>query len=251
LKTRPVSQPNGAHGSGRIADKTATVAQNTVLAMQGMIRAGRFKPGEPLPPQRELAQNLGVSRASLREAVSVLATIGLLSIEHGRGTFVVGNAEREAKGRVAASWRFAARYSPEEVYQFRYIAESHAAQLAVMKHTVDELAELNTNLDLFRSAAGQGALAAYAEADFEFHALVMRFSRNRLLADMHRNFASVLLESQRLPLIQRDDLWQAVIEHERIVEAFTRNDPEGGRYYMRQHLSRACARAGIALTEIA
>lgn len=226
------------------------VTQAVVAALQAMIRDGTFKSGTALPPQRDLAQQLGVSRASLREAISILGALGLLSIEQGRGTFLVSNAEWEAAGRPTGSWRFAARYSPEEVYQFRLIAESQAVQLAAMNHTEEELAELDKNLEMFRQAARRSDFGAYAQADFDFHRLIIRFSRNRLLVDMHGNFAGVLLEAQRLPLVRRDTLWEPVLEHERIVESLKRSDPEGARYYMRQHLSRACSRAGIRIIEV-
>ena len=232
------------------AREGASVTQATAAALQSMIREGRYKVGEALPPQRELANTLGVSRNSLREAVSILATVGMLSIEQGRGTFVVDGTEVAPEDR-KMSWRFAARYSPEEVYEFRLIAESHAAQLAAMTHTADDLDQLAANLNTFRDATRAANLTAYALADFDFHRLIIRFSRNRLLADMHAGFAAILIESQRLPLIKRNKLWEAVVEHERILEALTRSDPEGARYYMRQHLSRACARAGISLLDLA
>lgn len=228
----------------------ANVTQATAAALQSMIRDGRFKAGEALPPQRELASTLGVSRNSLREAVSILATVGLLSVEQGRGTFVVDQAEAVPEDH-KVSWRFAARYSPEEVYEFRLLAECHAAQLAAMTHTPDELDQLATNLKAFREATRAADLTAYAQADFDFHRLLIRFSRNRLLADMHAGFAAILIESQRLPLIRPNRLWEAVVEHEHILEALTRSDPEGARYYMRQHLSRACARAGINFPDLA
>jgi len=231
-------------------DGSANVTQAVVVTLQTMIRDGTFKPGAALPPQRNLAQQLAVSRASLREAVSILATLGLLSVEQGRGTFMVSNAEGANPGQPIGSWRFAARYSPEEVYQFRLIAESQAVQLAAMNHTDDELAELHQNLNMFRNATRQGDLGAYAQADFDFHRLIIRFSRNRLLADMHASFAGVMIESQRLPLVRRNTLWEPVLEHERILESLKRNDPEGARYYMRQHLSRACNRAGIRIVEV-
>jgi GntR family transcriptional repressor for pyruvate dehydrogenase complex len=231
-------------------ERSANVTQAVVAALQEMIRDGTFKSGTALPPQRDLAQQLGVSRASLREAISILGTLGLLSIEQGRGTFLVSSAEWAAAGRPAGSWRFAARYSPEEVYQFRLIAESQAVQLAAMTHSDEELVELDQNLEQFRAATRRSDLGAYAQADFDFHRLIIRFSRNRLLADMHGTFAGVLLEAQRLPLIRRDTLWEPVLEHERIVEALKRSDPEGARYYMRQHLSRACSRAGIRIVEV-
>lgn len=231
-------------------DRSANVTQAVVAALQGMIRDGTFKSGAALPPQRELAKQLGVSRASLREAVSILGTLGQLSIEQGRGTFLVSIVDSARSGETVGTWRFATRYSPEEVYQFRLIAESQAVQLAAMNHSEEELVELTHNLERFRLATRQVDLGEYAKADFDFHRLIIRFSRNRLLADMHGSFAGVLLEAQRLPLIRRDALWEPVVEHERIVESLKRSDPEGARYYMRQHLSRACSRAGIRIIEV-
>ena len=231
-------------------DPRVSVAKAAVGRLQEMIRDGHLPIGSALPPQRELAQSLNVSRASLREACSILATIGVISIEPGRGTFVRDRLDGQPTP-TGVPWRFAERYSPAEVYQFRYVAECHAAQLAAMNHTDEEMEELTRNLELFRRATRELDIATYAQSDFDFHKLIMRFSRNRLLADMHQNFASVLLESQRLPLTRRDRLWEAVMEHERIVEALAMHDPDGAGYYMRRHLSQACNRAGITITELA
>jgi GntR family transcriptional repressor for pyruvate dehydrogenase complex len=231
----------------RKREPAPSAAQMAVATLQKMIEDERLPPNAPLPPQRELARELDVSRATLREALSILATIGLVSIEPGRGTFVRA-ASDAAEASATPSWRFAARYSPAEVYQFRYIAESHAAQLAAMNHTDAEIEELEENLQSFRKAAHALDFAAFAQIDFDFHRLIMRFSRNRLLADMHHSFARVLLESSRLP-VRRDKLWDPVTEHERVVEALKMGDPEGAGYYMRRHLSRTADRAGIAITE--
>ena len=224
-----------------------TATQLAVSALQKLIEDRKLGPSAPLPPQRDLAREFNISRATLREALSILATIGLISIEPGRGTFVRATAEG-GEAAPAPSWRFAARYSPAEVYQFRYIAESHAAQLAAMTRTEAEIEELKENVQAFRAAAHAQDFAAFAQIDFEFHKLIMRFSRNRLLADMHDNFGRVLLESSRLP-VRRDKLWDPVMEHERVVEALTMGDPEGAGYYMRRHLSRTADRAGITMTE--
>lgn len=239
--------PTGASTRQR-TQPAPTVAQSAVATLQQMIADGRLAPDAPLPPQRALAGTLAISRATLREALSVLATLGLVSIEPGRGTFVRTEQAEDAAAR-APSWRFAARYSPAEVYQFRYIAESHAAQLAAMTHTPAEIEALKENLESFRAAARAQDFAAFAQIDFAFHKLIMRFSRNRLLADMHDSFGRVLLESSRLP-VRRDKLWDPVMEHERVVEALTMGDPEGAGYYMRRHLSRTADRAGITLTEL-
>jgi GntR family transcriptional repressor for pyruvate dehydrogenase complex len=224
-----------------------SVSQATAALLQTMIEEGRLAVGAALPPQRELARELSVSRASLREAMSTLAAKGLLSIEQGRGTFVRSRAVAEPE---PAQWRFSGQYSPAEVFQFRYIAESHAAQLAAMNHTQQDIDNIRSNLDAFRQAVRDADIVAFARVDFEFHHMIIRFSQNRLLADMHRDFSIVLSESQRLPLDKKDLLWDAVNEHERIAEALDMSDPAGAAYYMRQHLSRAGNRAGITFIEL-
>jgi GntR family transcriptional repressor for pyruvate dehydrogenase complex len=233
--------------TGEAPGTSATLAQTAVERLRKMIESGQFSVGEALMPQRQLAQELDVSRATLREALTILATLGLISIEPGRGTFV-RNPDEAHDPAAAPSWRFSPRYSPAEVYQVRYIAESHAAQLAAMNHTEAEIEALNDNLNAFRAAARQFDIEAFAQIDFEFHALIIRFSRNRLLADMHKSFANVLIESAKLP-ISRDKLWEPVTEHERVVEALMMNDPEGAGYYMRRHLSRTADRVGIQIIE--
>jgi GntR family transcriptional repressor for pyruvate dehydrogenase complex len=227
-------------------DFVVGVTKATVANLQEMISDGRLKPGEPLPPQRDLARDLNVSRATLREALSILATIGQIAASPGGRGFIVNPEDALA----TPSWRFAARYSLGEVYQFRHIAESYAAQLAAIRHTAQEIAEMRESTEAFRQAARANELTAYAKADFDFHQIILRISRNRLLVDMHQTFASVLLESQRLPTERRGNLMIAVHEHEQILEAIAMNDPDGANYYMRKHISMAGSRAGLPATEL-
>jgi GntR family transcriptional repressor for pyruvate dehydrogenase complex len=223
------------------------VAQATVAALQAMIRDGELRPGDLLPPQRTLARDLKVSRATLREALSILATIGeIVAREGGRGFVCADPTDAGAR----PSWRFAARYSLREVYQFRYVVESYAAELAAVGHTEQEIVDLKDCALAFRKAARASDLIAYAQADFDFHNLIMRISRNNLLVDMHQTFASVLLESQRLPTERPGNLLVAVQEHDRIVEAITMADPDGANYYMRKHISMAGSRAGLPPSEL-
>jgi GntR family transcriptional repressor for pyruvate dehydrogenase complex len=234
-------EPNGR------CDYAVGVTRATVANLQEMIRDGRMKPGQALPPQRDLARDLKVSRATLREALSILATIGQIGANPGRARgFIVSTEDVPA----TPSWRFAARYSLREVYQFRHIVEAYAAQLAAISHTEQEIEELKESIEAFRGATHGNNLVAYAQADFDFHQIILRISRNKLLVDMHQTFASVLLESQRLPTERRGNLWSAVNEHERILEAIAMSDPDGASYYMRKHISMAGSRAGLSANEL-
>jgi GntR family transcriptional regulator, transcriptional repressor for pyruvate dehydrogenase complex len=224
------------------------VTQTVLRRIQAMLRSGELAPGQPLPSQRQLAEDLQVSRASLREALSILGTLGLIRIEQGRGTFAAASAD-SIDGEVPGSWRYGARYTPAEVYQLRLIAEPSAAALAARYVTHERLEQLERNLRAFKASAREMDLVSTAQLDFEFHKLIAVCSGNRLLADLHQTYHEVVLDSQRLPLARRSHLWAPVVEHERILKALSMHDPEGAAYYMRVHISRAADRVGAEVVD--
>lgn len=230
------------HNEADAVGESAVAA--TVRTLASMIAEQRWPEGTALPPQRELAKLLDISRATLREAISVLLTIGKIKAQdNGRGFTIAGRTESPA-------WSSAAPYSLREVYQLRHVVESYAAQLAAISRTEADLAGLRQALDAFRSAAISSDLTAYAEADFEFHHRIMALCGNRLLVDIHRSFADVMKESQRMPVLRPGDLWPAVKEHELILEAIERGDPDGANYYMRKHISMGGSRSGLTPSEL-
>ncbi len=230
--------------------RAGNVTQTAVLSIQAMIRSGQLKPGDAIPSQRALARQLGVSRAALREALSILDTLGMVRIEAARGMFVTDGELVGADAAPIHAWRFAARYSTQEVYQFRQIAEPHAASLAAMHRADEELRALRDNLEIFRKATRELDLVQSSQLDFDFHRQIMQMSRNRMLVDLHRTYHQVLEESQRLPFSRRSLVWEPVLEHDRIVQAIMRADPDGAAYYMRMHIHRAAERVGVTIADI-
>ena len=225
----------------------ALVPHTTAHRIQEMIWAGELREGALLPSQREMSERLHVSRSSLREALSVLETLGVVQTEPRRGTRVV--AAEASVGSGLHRWRFGKRYSPSEVYQFRFVTEGHAARLAAKRASPSELAALVQNLKDFKEAVREQDLVASSQLDFGFHRLLMECSGNRVFADLYGSYGSVLLESQRLPLTQRERLWEPVTEHENVVHAIEKRDPDGACYFMHVHILRAADRGGIALSE--
>lgn len=226
---------------------TTPVPNSTARRLQDMIRSGQLREGEALPPQRELAEALEVSRASLREALSVLQTLGLLRTEPRRGSFVV---HKEALNDDALGpWRFEALYSPMDVYQFRFGLEGHAARLAAIRISPTGLAALKQNFENFKEAVRNVDLVTMAQLDYEFHRLVVAAAANRMFLDVYGSYGSVLLESQRLPLTRHWRLWEPVSEHENIVSAIERQDPDGACYFMHAHILRAADRVGVPLSD--
>lgn len=226
---------------------TTLVADSTARRLQDMIRSGKLREGEALPPQRELAEALEVSRASLREALSVLQTLGLLRTEPRRGTFVV--RRKALNDDVLGPWRFEGLYSPMEVYQFRFGLEGHAARLAAIRISPVGLTALKQNLEDFKEAVRNVDLVTMAQVDYDFHRLVVAAAANRMLLDVYGTYGSVLLESQRLPLTRHRRLWEPASEHENIVSAIEQQDPDGACYFMHSHILRAADRVGVPLSD--
>jgi len=242
-----LARPQSEDDAAKMDVPPPLVPQSTARRIQEMIRSGELREGELLPAQRELAEHLNVSRASLREAFSVLQTLGLLRTEPRRGTIV---ARKEALDHnPLGPWRFEKLYSPREVYQFRFATEGHAARLAAIRICPDELGMLRRNLTDFKDSVRERDLLAMAQFDFEFHHLVMKFAGNRMFADLYGSYDSVLLESQRLPLTRRRRLWEPVSEHENVVQAIERHDPDGACYFMHVHILRAADRVGVPLSD--
>jgi GntR family transcriptional repressor for pyruvate dehydrogenase complex len=178
----------------------------------------------------------------------VLATLGLIRIEPGRGTFVTLSGANGAPPQ--EHWRFSKQYTLEEVYQFRFITEGYAARRAAMVATDEDVQRLREILSEYKDATRKLDLVTSAQRDFDLHHQLIRMSQNRILDDAHSVYRSVMLESQRLPAARHDRLWEALVEHERVVEAVAMRDPDGASYYMRLHITRAADRAGITLVEV-
>jgi GntR family transcriptional repressor for pyruvate dehydrogenase complex len=237
-----MSAPNVRADSGVDA-----VSQTAVRRIQDMIRSGEFKPNLPIPPQRTLAAQLNVSRASLREAISVLGTLGLLRTEPRHGTYVVDEGAPDTQ--LTQPWRFGDRFSPTEVYQFRFINEGYAASLAARQIQPAGIDVLRESFMSFRSAVRDEDWVASSQHDFSFHKLIVVRSNNRVLAAFYDNYESMLIESQRLPMSRPERRWEPVLEHENILRAIEKKDPDNASYFMHVHLLRSARCIGIELDE--
>lgn len=209
--------------------------------LQAMILRGGLKPGEKLPSQRSLAEQLGVSRPSLREAISVLEAMGLVHVRVGSGVYVATPAAR------APLWRFSERCSPQDVYEARYGIESHAAHLAALRCDEAGAARLRAATDIMRDALEAEDIPAMAAADAAFHDLVFDLAANPVLAGMYKPVRDLMVETQRLPMTLRIRLDDTVREHERICERIVAGDGRGAEAAMRHHIGAAAKRYGIEL----
>lgn len=176
------------------------VPEVALHAIRKLIAEQGFGPGDVLPSQRDLALQLGVSRASLREALSSLSALGVISVQPGKGVFV--QAVEPSPAVSGVSWPFAAQASPVDIFQLRYALEGFAAGLAAVTLSADELDALEDNVAAMRDELRAGDFNAAARLDFEFHRRILLASGNQAMLSILTASAELFLESQKLPFIQ-------------------------------------------------
>jgi len=227
------------------SDGAIRVSHKIVRQLQDIIAHGELKAGALLPSERELASRFWVSRSSVREALSIVETLGLVAIEPGRRARVLGTSTEPDKR--LTRWHYASRFNENDVYELRLVLESRAARLAAEKITPQTIANLTGCLASMKDSMRQDDLLAAANEDFKFHDIIVNLSGNRLFAEIHHLNREAILESQKLPLSRHKRLWEPVQEHERILQALEQRDPDGASYLMQLHIIRAADRVGITL----
>lgn len=204
-------------------------------ALYKMIAEGKFHRGEKLPPQEELARQLGVSRNTLREAINQLSAVGLLKSRQGVGTVV----ERPDPGGYLSplSGHFLLdTLSVREFIEARICIERTAVRLAVERADKEDLRQLRTILQEQRDAARKGDIDEFTRHDASFHLAVTELSGNRVLLkflqtiqDMLRRFIG---EVAQLPGAVDD----ALRFHSRITTAIAAKDRDLAERVMVLHL---------------
>lgn len=213
-------------------------------AIRKLIAEQGYEPGDSLPSQRDLAVRLGVSRASLREALSSLSALGVISVQPGKGVFVQAAAEPE-QGTEGFAWPFAAQVSPAETFQLRYALEGFAAGLAAVTLTADERDLLEDNVEAMRRELKAGDFESAARLDFEFHRRILEASGNQAILGIVTASADIFLESQKLPFIRAGRAMETWQEHRKILRALSRNASGPAQKAMHEHIRGAALRTGI------
>ena len=207
-----------------------TMREQITDRLAGMILSGLVRPGDALPGERELANQLAVSRETVRGAIQALAARGLLEVAQG------------ARSRVlpATSWIArpapVARYTPAEVHGARLVLEVAAAREAARN------ADAATRARLRDLAEEQGRAldepATFHICGSEFHATLQRASGNRLLAALLAEAYGQSSELSHRALEAPGAMRQSWLDHRRIAVAIEAQDPDAAALAMRRHLDR-------------
>lgn len=206
--------------------------QGIVEQIETLLEKGQLRPGDQLPPERALADQFQVSRASVREALRTLELLGIVETRAGGGTFV----RRVAPDDLARPLQtlIARGHTLQDVIEFRGVVEPAIAALAATRITQAQLDELRDVL--VAQQAKVAAAATYADEDTRFHELIGDAAGNELLTTMLGVIWDVLRTSREQWLLTNARAHASLEAHHRVYDALARHDAEAARQASAEHI---------------
>jgi GntR family transcriptional repressor for pyruvate dehydrogenase complex len=215
------------------ATMSGSVAERLVTA----IAVGTYSPGERLPPERELATRLGVSRATLRQALQRVAELGLVESRRGRGggTFVTAVAWHEVAPEEARRTLEVELPRLRELFDYRCMVEGMIARAAAQRRTPEAIEQLQAALAEFREA---GTDMAQARAlDRRLHGLVCSAAQNQHLVALSAHLTTAATLGFGAEPYEPDFFVRALQEHEELIEAVVAGEAERAQEVATAHFA--------------
>jgi GntR family transcriptional repressor for pyruvate dehydrogenase complex len=218
--------------------RRANVKQQVFLQLRDQILGGAWPPGTKIPSENVLTRRLGVSRVSLREALHMLASLGLLESRQGGGTFVC-----KYSGEILFTplVPMIALDNTEllDVLEYRRIVEKGTAALVAEKAGPREIGELEAAYRAMTRAKGR--LQTFARADLDFHLALARATGNPIVIKVNDIIKSVLSASMDR-VVSALGVRDGLSYHRRILDAIRAHDPGRAESLMEEHVLRTITR---------
>jgi GntR family transcriptional repressor for pyruvate dehydrogenase complex len=210
--------------------------EQVVARVYELIKREDLKPGDRLPPERELAKQLGISRPSLRLGLSSLISMGVLQSRQGAGTFIVDGppALDSEPLRLLAELH---GFSFDHMFETRSVLEVGAAGLAAERATGEQLATMSEEIaEMFVALKDPQQFLLH---DIAFHRAVAAASGNPTLATLVEMVSAILYERRRDTIERAHDFDESLELHRRVYRAIRARKPDEAREAMREHIVRA------------
>ncbi len=223
--------------------KRRKLTDSVVSELLSLIVRGGFQPGQRLPPERQLAEDMGVSRSSLRDAVARLEVLGHLGVRQGDGIFV---RQPSAANLCLPFTGLLTRLpqSARDLLEFRQMIEPGVAALAAERATPAGIERLFACLEQQRRTAEQGI--KLTEGDLQFHALISQMAGNEVVTLMLGTLQH-LLQSLRDRDLPGDQPHLTIDQHTEIAQAIASGSSHEAREAMARHLDTVIRTASEAL----
>ncbi|MDW4572163.1 FadR/GntR family transcriptional regulator [Microbacterium sp. M3] len=200
------------------------VTDEAISKIKDMIVSGELAPGSRLPPEKDLAERLGLSRSSMREAVKALEVIRVLDVRRGDGTYVTSLEPKLLLEAISFVVDLHDDDSLLEIFAVRRLLESHATGLAAQRAGDDAVAELDAEIG---AVAPDTDIEALVEHDVRFHGAIARLAGNDYLASLLESLTSQTVRARVWRgLTQAGAVERTLDEHRAILDAIADGDVE-------------------------
>src|SRR5262249_18859451 len=214
----------------------AGITELVVQRIKELLESGELKAGSRLPPERELADMLNISRPSLRTALKALSVMGIIRAKPGAGTYIA-EAIPEVFTEPMHFMTLIHNTSVEELFEARRIIEAGLAELAAERATDEDLAALNKEIDGMRAAVGD--IKQFLKHDVRFHQVMARAANNKLMSGVMDTIAQLLYHMRRRTIAQESDFNEAIEWHQKIVTSMRKRDAKRVKDLLSAHLRAA------------
>jgi len=217
--------------------KNNKVYEQIIEQIRELIYEGELKRGDKLPSERQLKKDLGVSRASIREAFSALEMIGLIESRPGEGTFIRDSFDEDIFNPLSLILLLNDNVA-EELLELRRVLEIDCVKLAAERATEAEIEEMKSYIDDLLSSSGYEEESI--KADKMFHYTIARASGNKVLLFFMRSISEAMdfhIKNTRTKLVSKEETMSDFVkQHQQIFKALKAHDPEKAGAEMKNHL---------------
>lgn len=205
-----------------------------ITQIRDLISTGAVKPGDKLPPERKLAEHLGVSRNQVREAINKLQIYGIVKVLPQSGTVVTGIGIVALEGLITDILKIE-KTDFKSLVDTRILLEKEAARLAAINRSKDDLVQLSTALDLYERKLMQNDSAV--EEDLLFHIKIAEASKNTVLKSLMLIITPDIVKSFiNLKVCNESNNRKTIEEHRLILDMISSQNSEGAHKAMEAHL---------------
>ena len=214
--------------------QTSRLFEQIVQQIEESINSGQLKLGDQLPAERELAQQFGVSRTAVREAVKTLREKGLVEAHPGRGTFITNSSSHSIWHSLDRMIREGQPQAMVHLVEVREILEPEIASLAATRASKDDLAAMREAVEAMDNTKKEPE--AFIEADLDFHLALAEAASNPLILSLIDSIVGVLREQRMGIFAVEGGAERGQYHHKKIMESVEHRDARGARESMRAHL---------------
>ena len=212
----------------------SSVSQQVFDQLRQQILSGSWKPGDKLPSENELAAQFGVSRVTVRNALQKLSGLGLLETRFGEGSFIRGPEAGAALNQLVPML-YLGRETLRDILTFRRMVEGPICEIACRRATDGEIEQLRQLLGQMERA--EADLAAFARLDSQFHELLARLTRSRMMQQIYQIIDDAIQSSYKQHA-RRQSVLVTLRWYREILAAFEARDSARARQAMEQSLDQ-------------